>query len=200
MAPALTEAIPAAPHTLTSKPVDETIFPDGLRTSGQHNPFYELIRPYEDFPKHIDGPTVWKAEDYSHNPERWTHVFSDEEIAELGAAADAFIAAGHPLTGMTKELFPLPRLAPFFGAVRKEIFNGKGFILFRGVPVGEWGLHKSAVCCNGFVVLQGAVTDVCQGRVYGSGCLLWILRFAERARACPWPRKGLRCVAGHLAC
>ena len=38
----------------------------------------------------------------------------------------------------------MPKLEEFFGAVRREILNGKGFILFKGVPVQEWGLEKSA--------------------------------------------------------
>lgn len=148
MAPALTDSLPQAPHTLpgnAAKPISKAIFPDGLKTSGQHPPDFNLIHPYSAFPKEITGPTVWQAEDYRNNPERWTHVFSDEEVSELGAAADAFIAAGTPLTGMRKDLFPLPKLEGFFGAVRNEILNGKGFILFKGVPVQEWGLHKSAV-------------------------------------------------------
>lgn len=146
MAPALTETTPAAPHTLSGTPtVSKAIFPDGLKTSGQHGPIYSRLRPYSEFPKEISGPTVWKAEDYQNNPERWTHVFSDEEIAELSKAADDFIASGTPLTGITKDLFPLPILEPFFATVRKELINGKGFILFKGVPVQEWSLEKSAV-------------------------------------------------------
>ena len=149
MAPSLTETVPVAPST-QSKLLSKAQFPDGLRTSGTHNPDYSLLRPYSDFPKEITGPTVWKAEDYRNNPERWTHVFSDEEIAELGAAADDFIASGTPLTGMSKSHFPLPTLSPFFNTVRNEIVDGKGFILFKGVPVQEWGLHKSAVAYLGF--------------------------------------------------
>lgn len=146
MAPALTESAPAAPHTLKEqKPVSKNLFPDGLKTSGQHNPIYEILKSYSDYPKEISGPTVWKAEDYRNNSERWTHVFSDEEIAELGKASDDFIASGTPLTGMRRDLFSLPKLGPFFGTVRKEIINGKGFILFKGVPVQEWGNHKCAV-------------------------------------------------------
>lgn len=147
MAPALTEALPTASHTLsTLSSVSKAIFPDGYKTSGQHGIIPELARSYEDFPKEIRGPTVWQAEDYRNNPERWTHGFSDEEIAELGTAADEFIAAGHPLTGMKKDLFPLPNLSSFFRTVRNEILNGKGFILFKNIPVNAWGLHKSAVC------------------------------------------------------
>lgn len=38
----------------------------------------------------------------------------------------------------------MPKLEVLFGAIRKEIINGKGFILFKGVPVQAWGLQKSA--------------------------------------------------------
>lgn len=103
MASALTAPPPAAPHIPRSvSKTDRSIFPDGLQTSGQHSPHYPLLTPYEKYPKEIAGPTVWKAEDYRDNPERWTHVFSDEEIAKLGSAADSFIASGKPLTAMEK--------------------------------------------------------------------------------------------------
>ncbi|CAK1365988.1 hypothetical protein CB0940_09566 [Cercospora beticola] len=167
MSPALTQsAAPSTAHNLSQ--VSKAIFPDGHKTSGQHNPIPELIRPYEEFPKEIVGQTVWKAEDYRNNPERWTHGFSEEEIAELGKAADEYIAAGHPLTGMKKELFPLPKLAPFFGTVRNEIVNGKGFILFKNVPVEEWGLHKSAVAYMGLGAYFGYfVSQNGKGHVLG---------------------------------
>lgn len=107
MAPAsVAETAPQVPHTLPSKassvPVDRNVFPDGIKTSGQHAPLYDQLRPYEDFPKEITGPTVWNADDYKNNPERWTHPFSEEEVAELSAAADKFIADGIPLTGISK--------------------------------------------------------------------------------------------------
>lgn len=160
MAPALAESTPTAPHTLAEqRPVSKAVFPDGLKTSGQHNPIYDRLRPYGDFPKEITGPTVWKAEDYRNNPERWTHVFSDEEIEELGKASDDFIASGTPLTGMRRDLFPLPKLAPFFSSVRKELINGKGFILFKGVPVQEWGNHKCAVAYMGLGSYFGYFTS-----------------------------------------
>ncbi len=82
--------------------VDRSIFPDGIKTSGQHPPLYDLLRPYSEFPKEISGESVWKAEDYANNPERWVHVFTDEEISELSAIADEFIAAKIPLTGISK--------------------------------------------------------------------------------------------------
>lgn len=74
----------------------------GIKTSGQHPPLYDQIKPYSDFPKEITGPTLWKSEDYANNPERWTHVFTKDEIAEMSDAADRFQAGDVPLTHISK--------------------------------------------------------------------------------------------------
>lgn len=102
MAP-VTYDIPATQTTTSQKPaVSLDIFPDGLKTTGQQPPLYDQIRPFSEFPKKITGPTVWKAEDYKNNPEKWTHRFTEEECAEMSAAADAFVASGIPLTAISK--------------------------------------------------------------------------------------------------
>ena len=78
------------------------LFPDGIKTSGQHPPLYDQLRPYEHFPEEITGSTVWHTEDYKDNPERWTHHLSEEEVEELSNAADRFKEEGRPLTGISK--------------------------------------------------------------------------------------------------
>jgi hypothetical protein len=107
MAPALYDVQLTAPHELSGElvgqsPVDRKIFPDGIKTSGQHPPLYELLREYSDFPKGIIGKTVWKAEDYADHPERWVHALRQQEINELSIAADKFIANKIPLPGISK--------------------------------------------------------------------------------------------------
>jgi hypothetical protein len=99
MAPGLVENTAA---WLESGPVNKTIFPDGYKTSGQQEPVYSCIQPYEKFPKEITGQTVWKPEDYRSNPEKWTYSFTDEDVAEISLAADKFMEANLPLTGITK--------------------------------------------------------------------------------------------------
>ncbi|KAI1083997.1 Clavaminate synthase-like protein [Whalleya microplaca] len=152
MAPALDVQTPAdAIQSLKAavKQVDRSIFPDGLKTTGQHPPLYDQLYPYSAFPKHIEGPTVWKAEEYANSPERWVHQFSEEELKELSKTADEFMALGLPLTGINKENFRLPGLEPSLAAMRREMYDGKGFILYKGFPVNEWGNHKSAVAYMG---------------------------------------------------
>ena len=78
------------------------IFPDGIRTSGQLDPIAELLRPFEDFPSQIQGPTVWTRDDYIDDPSKWTHHFTEQEIGELSRTSDDFIARGIPLTGISQ--------------------------------------------------------------------------------------------------
>lgn len=101
MAPGLAATL-TTPYPSNEKKVPRSIFPDGIKTSGQHPPLYHQLSPYQDFPHDIAGPTVWDADDYKNNPERWTHWFTDEEIAEMSEAADEFRNAGIPLTGISK--------------------------------------------------------------------------------------------------
>lgn len=83
-------------------PANKAIFPDGFKTSGQHEPIYPLLKPYESFPKEIVGPTVWEAQDFKDSPGKWSYEFTKDEIAEIGASADEFIQHDLPLTGITK--------------------------------------------------------------------------------------------------
>lgn len=45
-----------------------------------------------------------------------------------------------------------------FTEIREEILNGKGFVLFKGLPVTEWGLHKSAAAYMGLGTYFGYFT------------------------------------------
>jgi Taurine catabolism dioxygenase TauD, TfdA family len=159
---------PDVPTPSTKNAIPRSIFPDGIKTSGQHPPIYEELKPYSEFPSQITGPTLWDAADYKHNPERWTHHFTSAEISELSTIADAFKAAGTPLTGMTKESFPLPCLSSYLDSVRDELLNGRGFVLFKNVPVQQWGNHKSAIAYMGLGTYLGYfVSQNGKGHVLG---------------------------------
>ncbi|KAL1887296.1 hypothetical protein Cpir12675_006599 [Ceratocystis pirilliformis] len=141
------------------------IFSDGIRTSGQHNPIYEILRPYSDFPREISGPTIWTNQDYENNTERWIHRLTASEIEELGATSDEFIASGTPLTGISKASEPLGKV---LAALRTDLLNGKGFILFKGFPSDAWGLHKSAVAYLGLGTYIGYfVSQNSRGHILG---------------------------------
>ena len=199
-------AIPASdPPSSQPKSSAVSAFPDGLKTTGLHDVIPSLVRPYGDFPTRITGPTVWEAGHMRAHPEEWVRAFTDEEVGEIGRAAEGFMAGGAPLTGMkrvsgcsrgvggggarggprspprafrrirrppstmptprrraiadTQELFPLPTLAPFLDSLRSQILNSRGFILFRNIPVAQWGNHKSAVAYMGLGTYFGYFTS-----------------------------------------
>lgn len=167
----VSEAASATPAPITKRQNDQaprSIFPDGIRTSGQHNPAPERIRPYSEFPKEISGPTLWRREDYENQPDRWVHRFTEEQIKELSDTADAFIASGTPLTGIAKSNFPLPILSKALFDVREDLINGKGFVLFKGFPADVWGNHKNAVAYMGLGTYLGYfVSQNGRGHVLG---------------------------------
>jgi hypothetical protein len=72
------------------------------------------------------------------------------------------------LTGITKEKFQLPNFSKFLEPLRKELIDGKGFILFKGLPVTEWGNKKSAVAYMGLGTYLGYfVSQNSRGHVLG---------------------------------
>lgn len=64
--------------------------------------------------------------------------------------------------------FVLPKLSVLLTSIRREILNGKGFILFKGFPVEKWGNHKSAVAYMGLGTYLGYfVSQNGRGHVLG---------------------------------
>ena len=99
----------------------------------------------------------------------------------------------------------------FLGSMRNELLNGKGFILFKGLPVQAWGNHKSAVAYmglgtylgyfvsqNGFGHVLGHVKDV--GGDTNQGDSVRIYRTAGRQyfHADDCDIVGLLCIARAL--
>ena len=119
------------------------------RTSGQHNPIYELIKPYHEFPKKIEGDTLWLANDYGNGGKDWKYIWTKSDVDEIWKAVEDFEKKGLPLTAITKDLFPLPKLSPLLHQIRHEILYGKGFVLFKGLPVDKWTLKQSAIAYMG---------------------------------------------------
>ena len=86
----------------------------------------------------IDEPAAWYGEDMAANPDEWLKRLSAGEIAELEHAAKEFLAASGDLGTMSKDTFPLPALAPRLSALRETLMHGRGFELWRGLPVATY--------------------------------------------------------------
>lgn len=47
---------------------------------GQHEPLFDELVPYEQFPDRVDGPTLWVKEDYQTSPEKWQYRFTPDDV------------------------------------------------------------------------------------------------------------------------
>ncbi|KAL5594828.1 uncharacterized protein BROUX77_008175 [Berkeleyomyces rouxiae] len=64
--------------------------------------------------------------------------------------------------------FPLPKLGKLLKTIRKDLLDGKGFILFKDFPAGLWGDHKNAVAYLGLGTYIGYfVSQNGRGHVLG---------------------------------
>lgn len=86
-------AVPVA--TEPKAPATELVKP--LLTSGQHEPLFDTLTPYEQFPKELTGPTVWTKEEFETNPKAWKWRWTPEQIADLESAYDEWEKTGKSL-------------------------------------------------------------------------------------------------------
>lgn len=92
----------------------------------------------------VDDPADWTAADMAHSGQ-WLYRFDAKEIAEIRVAIAPFDRDEIDLMALDADDLALPRLGKTLRAVRKEVLHGRGFILFRGLPVEELGQRGSAV-------------------------------------------------------
>jgi hypothetical protein len=98
----------------------------------------------------------------------WIERLGEDALAELEAASDRLLATGADLCHLQAADAALPVLAPRLRQIQREVLDGRGFALLRGVPVLRWGRRKSAVAfmligaCLGAARPQNA-----QGHVLG---------------------------------
>ncbi|HXC28538.1 MAG TPA: TauD/TfdA family dioxygenase, partial [Stellaceae bacterium] len=90
----------------------------------------------------IEGPSAWIGAELARHPETWIYQLSPAEIAELEAAVAK--VRGLDLADLSGADFALPTLAPVLDGMRKEVLNGRGFVLIRGLPVEGKSIEDSA--------------------------------------------------------
>jgi hypothetical protein len=105
-----------------------------------------LQRIPAELPPELTGPACWGAPDWV-DPSAWVEHLSTREIDSIEAAARAW--GKRDLLDLRAETFPLPECAERLRAARQHLLEGRGFVLWRGLPVERWGRELSAVAFYG---------------------------------------------------
>jgi hypothetical protein len=101
----------------------------------------------------VSGAGVWYGRDLAARRD-WIREFSVEEIRELREAVAA--ARGVAPQELHPRNFPLPRLGPVLRDLLRELLEGRGFVLLRGLPVERMTREEQAIAYLGLGSWLGA--------------------------------------------
>jgi hypothetical protein len=96
----------------------------------------------------IMGPAAWRGSDLAAST-AWRYRLSDDDVAELDRARAAAKATGRPLNALRATDLPLPMITAKIAAWRREVAEGRGFVLVQGFPVERWGAEDAAIVFYG---------------------------------------------------
>ena len=118
-------------------------------------------------PARIEDPSAWYGPQVAARSD-WIEVLGAREVDELAAASEPWMAASADLATLTKAQFQLPHLSHRIGRALTELLEGRGFVLWRGLPVERWGRRRSAIAFYGLGAhLGNAISQNSQGHVLG---------------------------------
>lgn len=104
----------------------------------------------------IEGPCAWIGADMRKREAEWTYRLSSAESAEIETAVKAVQSRGLDLAQIRRGDFPLPTLGPVLDRLRREVLDGRGFVLLRGMPVEDRPIADSAIAYWGVGSYFGA--------------------------------------------
>lgn len=119
-----------------------------------------LTQPYA-------GPSAWIRAQMQADPS-WRYQLSKDEVDQVRRALEAAKATGKPLEQVTAEDFPLGSLHDRIRRLAKELEDGRGFELWRGLPVDEWTLEERSIAYWGLGRHLGdPVVQNARGELFG---------------------------------
>jgi hypothetical protein len=92
----------------------------------------------------VEGPAAWRAVEL-RDGERFVERIAAPEVAELERAVAGVRSRGLALARVRREDFPLPTLSQRAARWSRELLDGRGFLVLRGLPVERWGDDDSAL-------------------------------------------------------
>jgi TfdA family taurine catabolism dioxygenase TauD len=103
---------------------------------------------FQHLPSEIQGPSAWYGPAMAASTD-WIEHLSAPEIHDLERAMQKFAESGIEIPAMRASDFPLPELGPRLQRVLRDVLQGRGFTLLRGLPVESWTRREAAIAFFG---------------------------------------------------
>jgi len=118
-------------------------------------------------PVRIEDRSAWYGPAMAARSD-WVETFSQHELDDLAAASEPWVDERSDLATLRKEDFRIPTLSRRVATTLDELLHGRGFVLWRGLPVQRWGRRRSAVAFYGLGTHLGSpISQNAQGHVLG---------------------------------
>ena len=98
--------------------------------------------------KLIEGHSAWYGRDLISSID-WIKLFSKSDKLELDAAMKSIKEKKIEIAEIKKTDFILPSLSQKFDLIQKELLEGKGFALLRGLDVDKYDIEENAIIYAG---------------------------------------------------
>ena len=90
----------------------------------------------------IKSRATWTGAQFNASQD-WIHQLDRDELAEIDSALSVVKSRGCELFDISSDDFPLPELGARLAEVRDELDQGRGFHLFRGLPIARYRLQEA---------------------------------------------------------
>jgi hypothetical protein len=112
-------------------------------------------------------PSVWRGPELAARDD-WIIRLDAGDVAEMEAALAAAKTRGIGIPALSRDDFPLPRLAPKIRKLLHEMEEGRGFVLVRGLPIQRYSKADAALIYWGLgMQLGSAAAQNAQGDMLG---------------------------------
>ena len=97
----------------------------------------------------ITTPKAWRGDDLARET-AWIVRLTDAEVADVERALAAAKASGKPLEQIGRADFPLTVMRARLDAALADVYEGRGFVVLRGLPVRRWSDEDTGLVFWGF--------------------------------------------------
>ena len=95
-------------------------------------------------PPEVRDRAAWYGSELAERM-NWIERLSETEIAELENVVQKLEESQVDLASITANDFQLPTLGPRLQTLLKEVLEGRGFVLIKGLPVERWTKRQAAM-------------------------------------------------------
>lgn len=106
--------------------------------------------------KEIRDSSAWYGPEMAKRAD-WIYDLSQQEISEVERAMKPLVVQEMDIAKIKRNHFPLPLLGSKLEEICSEVISGRGFVLMRGLPVGQWDIREAATAYFGIGTYFGRV-------------------------------------------